>query len=57
MLEANVREFGIFIMSIAQDYELVTEEYQVYSFDESLGFFGGYAALLWSIAALLISEY
>lgn len=37
--------------------QLDHQDYQIYSFDASLAFLGGYAALLWQIASLILSGW
>lgn len=55
--ESTVAFYGVFVFSLGQSNAVANVEYQVYSFDASLGLLGGYAALIWQLLSVFISWY
>lgn len=51
---ANYPEYFV---TLVQSQEIITTEYSINSLDVSLAFLGGYTAIAWQLASLLIGAY
>ena len=47
-------DYGLFNMSLGQDFRIVETQYVMLSFDAAMALLGGYAALIWQILGLLV---
>ena len=47
-------DYGLFNMSLGQDFRIVETQYVMLSFDTTMALLGGYATIIWQILGLLV---